>query len=521
MRFDFWNNPLVVSAFRAKGRKQFVLAAYIIVLIGIGGFLEYLARADGRQWKYPWWQIHQVVVLGLTAGASFLFAMVSTQSSIASEVANKTLDFQRITGLSPGQVVVGKIFGEPALAYLLIPASFPVAMFGALKSESLGLGSLLIGYVCLATFAVLGGATGLLHPLEQTSNKPGGGSAAGWAIMFMIGAPYLIGSGFLIGTSPTAAFLLGTFTPAPIIAGIFEGDVLKYSLHLFNISIPYAVYSPIAQLAVAFLLFSIMTRRLKNPLETPLPKPVAYLAMAFADVVMVGYFLGEDPLRKLGGIGYNVAAFSLAHAFVSTLFVFCVTPNREAVDSWVWGLRHYRSDWREWFFGDRSPNAVAVFIMAALGAIGVIGLLGGSGSLPGGLYERNQLGLLLAPFQNWVGAAAALLLAITFGLTLQAAALALKRMAAFIVLGLSFGLASMLLSGFGRKLDWSFGVSLSPASQFLAWADPREFAEVGVSPVPYFVAFALIAAVSLGVTLRYLRGFRSIVAGKLSQMGVA
>src|SRR5262249_53928821 len=134
IRLDFWNNPIVVSAFRAKGKKQFPLATYVVVLVGIGAALEYFSRISDRPWNTPWTQIHLVVVVAVAAGASFLFAMVATQSSIASEVSNKTLDFQRITGLSPAQVVVGKIFGEPALAYLLIPASFPVALFGVFRS---------------------------------------------------------------------------------------------------------------------------------------------------------------------------------------------------------------------------------------------------------------------------------------------------------------------------------------------------------------------------------------------------
>jgi hypothetical protein len=522
VRLDFWNNPIVVSAFRSKGRKQFPLATYILVLVGIGAVLEYFSRVADRPWMTPWTQIHLVVVVAVTAGASFLFAMVATQSSIASEVSNKTLDFQRIAGMSPAQVVVGKIFGEPALAYLMIPASFPVALFGVLRSETLTIGSLLVAYLGLATFAVLGGATGLLHPLEQNTNKPGGGgAAAGWAILFMIGAPYLIGSGFLIRTSPTAAFALGTFTPAPVIAGLYQGDVWMYSLHLFNWSMPYAVYSPIAQLCLAFLLFSIMARRLKNPVETPLPKPLAYLVLAIANLLLVGYLIGEDPLKRFGGVGYNLATLSIANTVVTLLLVFCVTPNREGVDSWIWGLRGVKHDWRDWLFGDRSPNLAAVVVMGAINVAGACLLLAVSGGIPEGLADSNHLGSRQAPFSNWVGAAVALVLVFSFGFTLQAMSLALKRMTAFIILGTFYLLFGMILAGFGRTLQWSLAVSLSPFAQFIAWMDPREFQEVGIFPQPYFIAFTLITAVGMMVTLRYLWGFRRIVAAKLQGMGVA
>jgi hypothetical protein len=522
-RIDFWNNPLVVSAFRLKGRKQFPLAAYVVVLVGIGGVLEYVSRVASQPWTIPWWQIHLVVVVGLTAGASFLLAMISTQSSIAGEVSNKTLDFQRITGLSPAQVVVGKIFGEPALAYLLIPASFPVALFGVLMSDDLTVASLLVAYVDLFAFAAFGGALGLLHPLEQTGNKPGGGgAAAGWTVMFMIGAPYLIGSGFLIESSPTAAFLLGTFTPAPIIGGLYRGDVWRHSLELFDWSIPYVVYSPIAHLSLAFLLFSIMTRRLKNPVETPLSKPSAYAALAIADLVLVGFMVGEDPLKKLGAVGFNLAALAIAHVGIAAIAVFCVTPNREGVDSWVWGLRRVKHDWRQWLFGDRSPNAAAVGVTAALGASAACLLLAANGTgIAKGLGEWNRLGDDVAPFPNWIGVAVALTLLISFGLALQALALMFKRTGAFVVLAACIFVVGALLAGFGKKLEWSLAASLSPFAQFFAWMDPREFQQVGVSPSPFFGAFGLVAVLSFGLTLRYLRGVRGIVAAKLKAMGVA
>ena len=521
IRLDFWNNPIVVSAFRSKGKKQFPLATYIVLLVGIGAVLEYFSRVSDRPWITPWTQIHLVVVASVTAGASFLFAMVATQSSIAAEVSNKTLDFQRIAGMSPAQVVVGKIFGEPALAYLLIPASFPVALFGVLKSESLTVGSLLVAYLGLAAFAVLGGATGLLHPLEQSSNKPGGGgAAAGWAILFMIGAPYLIGGGFLIRTSPTAAFVLGTFTPAPVIAGLYAGDVWKYSLHLFDWSIPFAIYSPIVHIGLSFLLFAVMTRRLKNPVETPLPKPLAYLALAIADLAIVGYLIGEDPLKKFGGVGYNLATYSIASIVVTLLLMFCVTPNREGVDSWIWRLRGVKHDWRDWLFGDRSPNLVAVLVMGVVNAAGACVLLAASGGVREGLIESNLLGTNQAPFPNWVGVAVAIVLVLSFGFALQATSLAVKRMTAFIILGTFYLLFGMILAGFGRSMQWPFAASLSPFAHFIAWMDPREFQEIGISSTPYFVAFSIVAAVGVGLTLRYLWGFQGIVAAKLRGMGI-
>lgn len=522
IRFDFWNNPLVVSAFRAKGKKQFPLAAYIVVLVAIGGFLEYFSRTSAVPWKTPWQQAHLVVVVALTAGASFVFAMVATQTSIAAEVSNKTLDFQRITGLSPAQVVVGKIFGEPALAYLLIPASFPIALFGVLRSDTIGLGSILLVYLNLFTFAILGGATGLLHPLESTPGKTGGGggAATAWAVMFFIGAPYVIGSGFLIGRNPTAAFILGAFTPASVISGLYYGDVWRFSLHLFDWEIPYAIFSPIANLGLAFLLFSIMARRLKNSVETPLPKPLAYAALAVIDVLLVGFIVGEDPLKNFGGAGYRLASFAIAHTMFAAVLAFCVTPNREGVDSWIWGLRRSKRNGREWLVGDRSPNAAAVVVMSGIGAAAMALLLATSGGVAKGIAESTQLASYSAPFSNGVGALLAIVLFLSFGWLLQAAALVFKRLAAILLVGTTFLIIGMALAGVARNFNLPLAGSLSPIALTVAWMDPKEFGDLNLSPWPCIAAFGTAGLLGLAVVLRYQWGFRRIVEAKLRSMGV-
>jgi hypothetical protein len=522
MQWDFWNNPLVVSAFRTKGKKQFPLAAFIVSLVAVGAVMEYFARTAVRPWQTPWHHNYLVVVVAIAAGASFLFAMIATQTSIAAEVSNKTLDFQRITGLSPAEVVVGKIFGEPALAYLLIPASFPIALFCVLRSDSIGIGAIFVVYLNLAAFAILGGALGLLHPLEQAAGKTGGGgAAAAWAIVFMVGIPYIIGSGMLIARSPTAAFVLGTFTPASVISGLYAGDVWQHKLNLFGWTLPYAVFSPIAHLSLAFLLFSVMARRLKNPVETPLSKPLAYFALAIIDLLLVGYLIGEDPLKGKGGAGYNLAAFAIAHAVLSMALAFCVTPNREGVDSWIWGLRRGKRDWQEWLVGDRSPNSVAVVVMATIGLLAALLLLGLSGGVMQGLADFNVLGPQSSPFNNAVGLAIALAFFASFGWLVQAASLTMKRMTAAIIVGTIYLLYSMSLAVAGNNLDVRWAASLSPFAHFIAWTDPREFHRLVISPAPCLAALTVASALGLALTLRYKWGFRRIVEGKLRAMGVA
>src|SRR6516162_9872647 len=95
MRFDFWNNPLVVSAFRVKYRRGglFVTTTlYLAALTMLGVVLEYYNQTlfPGLRWQDNYF----LALLGIQYLVSCMTAASATASSMKSEVANRTLDFQ-------------------------------------------------------------------------------------------------------------------------------------------------------------------------------------------------------------------------------------------------------------------------------------------------------------------------------------------------------------------------------------------------------------------------------------------
>src|ERR1700730_17123949 len=110
---DFWNNPIIVSAFRVKyrGGGAFVMATlYLVFLTGIGVLLwEY----DDPAKLGPWHRNYFLTLLGIQFSLSTLIAIGTTTSSIRSEVVSRTLDYQRITAITPNDILVGKLLGEP------------------------------------------------------------------------------------------------------------------------------------------------------------------------------------------------------------------------------------------------------------------------------------------------------------------------------------------------------------------------------------------------------------------------
>ena len=60
---------------------------------------------------------------------SFMMAFSTTSQSMRNEVVNRTLDFQRIATLSPVQILLGKLLGEPMLAFFSIIPTIPIAVY--------------------------------------------------------------------------------------------------------------------------------------------------------------------------------------------------------------------------------------------------------------------------------------------------------------------------------------------------------------------------------------------------------
>ena len=126
------------------------------------------------------------------------------------EVINRTLDFQRIATLSPRQILLGKLLGEPALAYLLAIATVPLAAYcWTLGVPGVSLGVLCLLYLNLASTTFLFGTLGLLQRLEPGSSRAraGTGTALGSAIVlgFMTVPPLFAKAASLLSVPWSAA----------------------------------------------------------------------------------------------------------------------------------------------------------------------------------------------------------------------------------------------------------------------------------------------------------------------------
>jgi hypothetical protein len=506
MALDFWNNPLVVSAFRVKYRRGGVFnttTIYLLLLVA-GGMLLWHYTAVYRWGPFP--RNYLLIVLGVQFLISALFAANATASSLRSEVANRTLDFQRIAALSPRQILLGKLLGEPALAYLLAIATVPLAVYcWALGVIGLTLPVLILLYVNLATTTLLFGALGLLQRLEPPAGKSSAasGAGAGWGILAFIFLPQVLANAGSLLSTPGSAALVGLLTPVAPFYGLLKGEPWKYCLSIYGLELPFLIVTPLAQLGLAGLCFHIMVRRLINPLNTALSKSAAYLTLLVIDVLGAAAMYESTPLFPLTR---RCAIFCLVHLVAALWLSGTVTPWRESLQSWVWRFRGRRPWLRDLWLGERSENSIVLLTFAIQGILSLwlLVVLPGRPStaelrpgeaIPAMTITSALLLVVFGTFQQWF-----LLLAGRAGWV------------AFLTLIVVLTIPLHLLGAYYQSPDI---LALTPSAHFADWlggpAVPR------LAPLWFFYSL-LLAAPWLAIHRR-LRRMAKIVDQKLQGMG--
>ena len=339
MRLDYWNHPLVTSAFRVRFRgsgPSIMAATYFLGLVIAGGMLHhYLAENV----QYSWIRVYFICLIATETIAAGLFAMMGTHQSMHAEVTNRTLDYQRIAAIPPRDILIGKLVGEPVQGYLMALAGLPLLIWccgmGAVPPAVLAM--LLVQIV---TTAILLGAIGLVHPLDTSGDKAKiSGRLIRNVALVIVGVYVMQLTIFLpfMTTNPLVQIPLGMLTPSFAITGVAREQPTLYGLPFFNWELPWLYVTPISQLAIAAVILHTMTRRLVSPVNVALAKPTAYAIMALIDVLIAGAIMDARAIpAPLEG---RVAAFCLAHLVFSLFIALTITPGRDCLKSWLWRFR--------------------------------------------------------------------------------------------------------------------------------------------------------------------------------------
>jgi len=369
MQWDFWNNPLVVSAVRLKYRRGspgLTASLYLLVLISIGLIIYY----NRDEAPIPPARMFLVIVFGIQFLISGGLAVFSVMNSLNVEVVTRTLDFQRIVSLSPSEILIGKVIGEPVLSYFLVVVTIPLAVFcwtlGAATAWSI-----VWLYLNLATslwlLATLGTLRTLVPPTTSTGKQRATGSLVFLFLFPLFILQILLMAGLGVFQDSWSEPVVNFLTPLGSITGLSEGDPWEARVELWGAAV-YSLYVvPVVQIGLAFCALGAMSRRLKNTLDPPLTKGRAYVALLLFDFVVAGVCY----TRWLAGSAAEnlMYMFALAHMGFALLLSLGVTPARAGMMSWVWKIRA-RQPWiREHLLGDRSPVTLVLPMFCIIGAV--------------------------------------------------------------------------------------------------------------------------------------------------------
>ena len=518
MAIDFWNNPLVVSSLRLLNRRaglSTTLAAYT-ALLGCGCIATwYIAPlAAGR--PLPPHHIMHWLFAGLfvlqTAVSTYL-ALLATSVSMMSEVSNGTLDYQRLTPLTPAQVLTGKLLGPPATAYLMLIASVPFT-FGlwSVDASAISLWSLLLLYLQQVSTALLGACAGLLKSLRSTpGQKNTGYEVSGWGCFFAFFLlPAIFSGGIaalptLLAQRHTAA--LGLILPIGPLAGLAQYDnPWHYSLSFFDAPVPFMLVTPLVQLAVGALLFVCMVRRLTNTANPPLSKRSAYITLLAIDLVAAAVLFHPFIVE----LGPRSTSYWLVHFLSAYYLAAQVTPDRELLMSWIWRYRKRSSRLRDLGWQDRSENLLVLVLFCLIGVVVYLVLVAAPAILLEGWNNAQPLdGSVIA------SAMLACLLTLSLGTLLQAGRFLFGRGGGSVILvPIVFDVLAFWL---GQRLDVPWLLESSVIAQWSSWHGQQ----AALSPVPAIVVHGLLFLYSWRILRRRMSIATAQVERKLREMGAA
>lgn len=525
MTFDFWNNPIVVSTMRVRFRRSSPAvfgSMYFLALLGLGFLLFYASPSSA----YPasnsldrWVHVYLVTVLSIQSFLSAAIAVSSTRRSINEEVLNQTLDFQRIVSLSPRQILVGKLIGEPAIAYVLVMTSVPVAVWCVILGGGPPV-SLPFVYCMQFTTILMFGSLGMLHSLQPPSRRTGNDSGCGLVILAFIILPNLVAGGIANVSNPLVSALVGLFTPILAIVDVANNDPWAHRLPVFAANVPYLLVTPLSQILIAFVCIQAMARRMASNSCLGLSRPTAFGLLAATDLVTAG-ILFEDVSDAY--VDQAIATFALAHLIASILLILLITPTRDALISWLWRFRGKRPLVIDQLFGDRSPNSVAVAFLLVIGILGLAAFL----LIPA--LATDRIRRLPDPATVMIPATVLVaVITVCFGAIQQMVACLTARGATMAGVGTVAVLVVVNLGALfaGILAESKLIVSLCVPLHFVDWMTPNVHRRTDFDPTtdlslwPSVVAYAFLAAACFAWRRRWLASTAEEVNSKLERMGV-
>jgi hypothetical protein len=284
--FPIWKNPEFVRHLRAELRttRALTVAAVVVViavLIWLGcwgsrasemavvhGYAtnvhftaERIAEMDRESPMVVWFDFYRILMFAQLGILTF-WSLFSCAQSISGERERKTWDFQRATRLSPGELLTGKLLGEPLLAYFIILCCLPIALLAGLLGKA-GLGNVAAGYLLIISGALFIGLAGMWFSNLFESRSRGLGLIGTFGIYLLFG--------FVSAARDSNFPGIAAFSPLAGFMPLFERREFPGKPSIFGSMVPWVVMSLLLYITFGSWLVLMLLRTLTKDYEQMRP----------------------------------------------------------------------------------------------------------------------------------------------------------------------------------------------------------------------------------------------------------
>lgn len=344
---QFWRNPEFIRHVRAELRPARAVTVVVVVfflcaLIGLGCWAQQKEiamnlRAYGASGDVTpdmladvprqGWLLFARWVIGLQGGLLTFWSLFACAQSVSGERDRKTWDFQRTTSLTPAELVMGKLLGEPVLAYFGALCALPVGLVAGF-SGGLSFGTLASVYVSLLVISLFLGLGGLWLSTLLESRSRGIG---------MIGA--LAFYGFVVGTAGFAASWfpgLAAFSPLTAVHSVFGPNFMGRveTPTLFGQAVPWLLVTLLLCASFGAWLTLMLVRNLKRDYDEirPLSRWQAVGFAAFLNFTFYALLVLQRSQMRSGDLATFMVSINAVILFVVGLAT--LTPHERLKVWW-------------------------------------------------------------------------------------------------------------------------------------------------------------------------------------------
>ncbi|MEL6247872.1 MAG: hypothetical protein AAFY78_02730 [Cyanobacteria bacterium J06648_16] len=353
-------NPQFLRECRGRLKPRSVIAAVGLsvlfqVLLGLFVFELRIDLEPAEQYRVICRTLTWTIPYALFAVGGYYLVNDLTQ-----EEKRGTLNFIRLSPRPAYQILLGKLLGVPVLPFLLVVTAMPLHLISGLLagvSPALLLSYYLVllfeaGFVF--TLALLIGLTGNARSLMMGQQAPTAIAFAGLALFVF--APLL-----MLWNINTVWFTLGA---EPLFERVDPVDFQWMYLSITQSSLVAHLFTLGHLALVSLLIWQGLKRQFRMPDATLVSKRLAYISVAYLNVLVWGFFQSSlfDQEDRLAGI---VALYPLNVALFLTL-IFGLAQSRQALIDWA----RYRQPgrWLDWVWGEQSPSVGAIAICYLIAA---------------------------------------------------------------------------------------------------------------------------------------------------------